>query len=113
MPGRAARTGAYNAADGIYSTAEGSRFNFELATYGARIEGNPTNPTGTPAYVIHELGGGVVHNPFLIESLLRGSINQMKLDYGLTVSPGIDLNARLKQAPIVGRQAARSARMAR
>ena len=51
-----------SATDGRYTTAEGSRFNSLLAK----------NP------------GAIVHNPFLIEALLRASIEQIRRDYGLT-----------------------------
>jgi hypothetical protein len=50
------------AGDGKITTGEGSEFNLQLAEQ----EGSP------------------VHNPFLIEALLIASIDQIKLDYGLT-----------------------------
>jgi hypothetical protein len=46
--------------DGRYTTAEGSWFNVKLA----------------------EAPGALVHNPFLIEALIRASIAQMQRDYG-------------------------------
>ena len=49
--------------DGRYTTAEGSWFNVKLA----------------------EAPGAAVHNPFLIEALLRASITQMQRDYGTPV----------------------------
>lgn len=48
--------------DGRYTTAEGSRFNSQLA----------------------KRTGAEVHNPFLIEALLRASIEQIRRDYALT-----------------------------
>ena len=48
--------------DGRYTTAEGSKFNSSLA----------------------KATGAEVHNPFLIEALLRASIEQIRRDYGLT-----------------------------
>jgi predicted CXXCH cytochrome family protein len=50
-----------NPNDGRYSTAEGARFNSQLA----------------------DRSGSAVHNAFLMEALLIGSIQQMQRDYGL------------------------------
>jgi predicted CXXCH cytochrome family protein len=55
------------------TTAEGARFNSQLATQ-----------PGTAA-----------HNPFLAEALLLGSIRQLKADYGLAVSAGLSLRPQL------------------
>lgn len=52
---------AFNAYDNHTTTAEGARFNSELADY----------------------PGSVAHNPFLIVELLRASIEQVQKDYGL------------------------------
>jgi predicted CXXCH cytochrome family protein len=51
----------FDEGDGRYSTAEGARFNAQLALF----------------------RGSVIHNPFLLEALLRASIAQVRLDYGL------------------------------
>jgi predicted CXXCH cytochrome family protein len=51
----------FNDDDDLYTVAEGSRFNLELA----------------------ETTGSVVHNPFLIRALLNASIAEMKDRYGL------------------------------
>ena len=59
----------YNDKDNRYSTAEGSRFNRQLAQF----------------------KGSQIHNPWLIEALLRASIRQMQTDYGITPPPGINL----------------------
>jgi hypothetical protein len=53
--------------DGLITTGEGSEFNLQLAEQ----EGSP------------------LHNPFLIEALLRASIDQIELDYGFKPSPGL------------------------
>jgi predicted CXXCH cytochrome family protein len=50
-----------NPNDGRYSTAEGARFNSQLA----------------------DRSGSAVHNAFLMEALLIGSIQQMQRDYGV------------------------------
>jgi hypothetical protein len=63
--------------DNRYSTAAGARFNSQLA----------------------DRPGSVVHNPFLIEALLIGSIQQVQRDYG--IAPSADaavLDARLRSA---------------
>jgi predicted CXXCH cytochrome family protein len=53
----------------VYTTARGAKFNADLA----------------------DQAGAFVHNPFLIEQLLRASISQMAKDYNLTPSPGYRL----------------------
>jgi predicted CXXCH cytochrome family protein len=59
--------------DGVYTTAEGSRFNMELA----------------------RKAGTAVHNPFLVETLLLASIHQIELDYQLRPSSTLSLEAEL------------------
>jgi hypothetical protein len=63
----------YDPADSRYTTAEGARFNRELA----------------------QVRGSEIHNPWLIEALLRGSIRQLQLDYGLAPPAGINLEQEL------------------
>jgi len=58
------------ATDGRYTTVEGAAFNSALA----------------------KKGGAPAHNPFLIEQLLTATIKQMQIDYGLSVSPTLNLN---------------------
>ncbi|HUF68002.1 MAG TPA: multiheme c-type cytochrome [Longimicrobiales bacterium] len=58
--------------DARYTTAEGSRFNMQLAAY----------------------PGSAIHNPFLIESLLIASIRQIESDYGLVAG------SRVSRVPI-------------
>jgi predicted CXXCH cytochrome family protein len=63
--------------DGRYSTAEGARFNSQLA----------------------DRSGSVAHNPFLMEALLIGSINQMRRDYNLEGGvPAAELEVHLRRA---------------
>jgi predicted CXXCH cytochrome family protein len=52
----------FNPNDNRYSTAEGARFNSQLA----------------------DRPGSATHNPFLVEALLIGSINQVRVDYGIS-----------------------------
>jgi predicted CXXCH cytochrome family protein len=65
--------GEFDQQDNRYTTAEGSRFNRELA----------------------QVKGSEIHNPWLIESLLRASIEQMQIDYGITPPPGVNLSQEL------------------
>jgi hypothetical protein len=62
------------AGDGLITTAEGAKFNLQLA----------------------EQQGSPLHNPFLIEALLIASIQQIELDYGLTAAPGLPLEKLLR-----------------
>jgi predicted CXXCH cytochrome family protein len=65
-----------NPTDTRYTTAEGARFNSQLA----------------------DRSGSVAHNPFLMEALLIASIQQIQTQYG--VAPGaIDLSAQLTAPP--------------
>ncbi|MEX2608780.1 MAG: hypothetical protein WEA24_02455, partial [Gemmatimonadota bacterium] len=59
----------WNTDDGVYTTAEGATFNYELALY----------------------PGSAIHNPFLLEALLTSSIRQVKTDYGVAVRAGVNL----------------------
>lgn len=63
----------YNDQDNRYTTAEGARFNRQLAQF----------------------RGSEVHNPWLIEALLRASIRQLQQDYGITPPPGVSLGQEL------------------
>ena len=63
--------------DGRYSTAEGAQFNSKMA----------------------DMSGSVVHNPFLLEALLTGSINQLTKDYGVTATPGVVLTNIMRTYP--------------
>jgi predicted CXXCH cytochrome family protein len=50
---------------GRYTTADGSRFNLQLA----------------------RVPGSEVHNPFLVAALLRASMRQVEIDYGVAAAP--------------------------
>jgi predicted CXXCH cytochrome family protein len=61
--------------DGRYSTAEGARFNSQLA----------------------DRPGSIVHNPFLLEALLIGSIQQVQRDYGIAPAASVqELEAMMR-----------------
>lgn len=55
----------FDSTDGRLTTAEGARFNAELSA----------------------LRGSPVHNPFLVEELLRASIQRVQADYGVAPAP--------------------------
>ena len=63
--------------DNRYSTAEGAQFNSKLA----------------------DMEGSVVHNPFLLEALLTGSIAQITKDYGIKSAPGVVLQNIMRTYP--------------
>jgi predicted CXXCH cytochrome family protein len=74
----------FNPNDGRYSTAEGARFNSQLA----------------------QRSGSAVHNPFLMEALLIGSIQQVQRDYNIfPESPAAVLDAALQRALELARTA--------
>ena len=58
----------FAATDGILTVAEGAKFDVGIAE-----------------------GGAPVHNPFLVESLLIGSINEVRRTYGLSAQTKVDL----------------------
>lgn len=60
--------------DNLITTAEGARFNRDMAN----------------------MEGSVVHNPFLMEALLLASIKQLETDYGVQPSATLSLKAELK-----------------
>jgi predicted CXXCH cytochrome family protein len=65
--------GEFNANDNRYTTAEGSRFNRQLA----------------------QVKGSEVHNPVLVKALLRASIRQMNLSYGIPLPPAFNVSPEL------------------
>jgi predicted CXXCH cytochrome family protein len=68
---------AFNANDSIFSTAEGAKFNSQLA----------------------DMAGSVVHNPFLLESLLTASITQVEKDYSLAPASNLVLKNIMRTFP--------------
>jgi predicted CXXCH cytochrome family protein len=70
-------TAEFDPNDGRYSTAEGARFNSQLA----------------------DRYGSVAHNPFLMEALLIASIQQVQRDYGVApAAAAAELDGYLRQA---------------
>jgi hypothetical protein len=65
----------FSTTDGIYTTAEGSRFNSGLGA----------------------ITSSAIHNPFLTEALLTASIAQVKKDYGVSAVSGISLEPMLQR----------------
>jgi len=63
--------------DNRYTTAEGAQFNSKLA----------------------DMSGSVVHNPFLLEALLTGSIQQVTKDYGIQPTAGVNLSLLMRTYP--------------
>ncbi|CAN5864186.1 hypothetical protein BH23GEM9_BH23GEM9_10220 [soil metagenome] len=74
----------FNPNDNRYSTAEGARFNSQLA----------------------DRSGSVAHNPFLMEALLIGSIQQVQRDYGVSPSTSAaELDGNMQRVLSLARQA--------
>ena len=63
----------FSTTDNRISTGEGARFNSQLARE----------------------RGSAAHNPFLIEALLLASLNQIKIDYGLSASARLSMKPEL------------------
>lgn len=76
-PGLTAAGGEIDAANPIFTTAEGSYFNYRLATFGGKVQGSTT------------------HNPFLTEALLLASIAAVEDQYGVPPASGRDASAEL------------------
>jgi len=72
---KATRPTEFSVTDNKITTAEGANFN-SLTAYNAT--------TGA-------MTGNTVHNPFLMEALLTASIAQLKKDYGVSITAGVDL----------------------
>jgi predicted CXXCH cytochrome family protein len=62
--------------DNRYTTAEGARFNMQLA----------------------QKKGSIAHNPFLLEALLLASIKQIEIDYGIRPRASVPLQPQLAPA---------------
>lgn len=65
--------GEIDAADGIFTVAEGAFFNMEVAEFGG---------SGRPSPLL-AYAGAAAHNPFLVEQLLIASIRAVENEYGL------------------------------
>ncbi len=79
---KAQKPGEFSTTDNKITTAEGAAFN----------SGSVYNTTTNAATA------AVIHNPYLVEALLTSSIAQLKKDYGVSVTAGLDIsNTFLKQ----------------
>jgi hypothetical protein len=65
----------------VITTAEGAYFNMELAAFGGS-----NRPSVGLTYA-----GAAAHNPFLVEQLLRASINAVVAEYNLSPPVGLDM----------------------
>jgi hypothetical protein len=73
---RVART-EFSNTDNRYTTGEGAQFNSSLA----------------------DKVGSEVHNPFLLEALLIGSIQQVQKDYGIAPAGTVSLKPEMRTPP--------------
>jgi predicted CXXCH cytochrome family protein len=71
--------GEINAGD-PFTVADGAFFNYQLATFGS-----------------HSGRGSAVHNPFLTEALLIGSIDAVEEEYGVSANRSVDWDAELQR----------------
>ena len=71
--------GEIDGSNPIFTVAEGAIFNYNLAIHFG--EDNTADPT------IGEYAATTVHNPFLIETLLQASIEEVENRYGVTAAP--------------------------
>ncbi len=67
----------FDTTDGVYTTAEGAKFNAGLGA----------------------ITSSAIHNPFLTEALLTASIAQVQEDYGLQAVSGVSLAPQLQAPP--------------
>ena len=84
--------GEIDAANPIFTVAEGAFFNYNLANFGAANEGDP--PTNEALF------GGAAHNPFLIRALLLSSLQAVQDTYNVTPAGAhepVDWNAKISQ----------------
>lgn len=87
-----------NPFDSRFTTAEGAMWNAQVSYTHDRphwgsgtIEGHGDEHFGS-----HKGSGEGVHNPFLIEALLRESIRAVEDQYGVSASASLDLSPRLE-----------------
>jgi hypothetical protein len=72
----------FSTTDDKITTAEGARFNRDMAQMPGSEEFN-------------RFWQASVHNPFLMEALLLASIKQIEIDYGITPSPALSMERQL------------------
>ncbi|HSL71401.1 MAG TPA: multiheme c-type cytochrome [Longimicrobiales bacterium] len=78
--------GEIDPANPQFTVAEGAFFNLELARFGGSDNADP----------LMQYAASTAHNPFLIEALLLGSINEVTREYGVSARPGLNLEPTLR-----------------
>jgi hypothetical protein len=63
-----------------FTVADGAFFNYQLATFGS-----------------HSGRGSAIHNPFLVETLLIGSIQAVEEEYGVSASIMVNWDAEMQR----------------
>lgn len=84
-PNLAEAGGAIDPFNPTFTVAEGAFFNLELATFGSE-------EFGTNSVI-----GSTVHNPFLIEALLIGSIDAVEEEYGVAGNRVVNWDAEMQR----------------
>jgi hypothetical protein len=92
-PNLAEAGGAIDPFVATFTVAEGAFFNLELATFGSE-------EFGTNSVI-----GSTVHNPFLIEALLIGSIDAVEEEYGVAANLATDWDAEMQRVLTSARNA--------
>ena len=94
-PGLTAPGGEIDPTKPTLTVAEGAYFNLELAQFRGELEqlNKPLDPT-RPGILTW---GSAVHNPFMMESLLLTSIEQVERTYGVRASRTLPRTALLQQ----------------
>jgi predicted CXXCH cytochrome family protein len=89
-------SGALNPFDNQFTTAEGALWNAQVAWTSQRPHWGSGRIEGQEqSFSSHKGSGEGVHNPFLIEALLRASISAVEDRYGLTAS----ISPRIRATP--------------
>jgi predicted CXXCH cytochrome family protein len=78
--------GPIDAANPQFTVAEGAYFNLQLARFGGTDNADP----------LMKYAASTAHNPFLIEALLLGSINEVRRTYAVNPAPGLSLEPMLR-----------------
>ncbi len=84
-PNLAEAGGAIDPFNPTFTVAEGAFFNLEMAQFGSEEFGT------------NSIIGSTVHNPFLIEALLIGSIEAVEEEYGVAANVAVNWDAELQR----------------
>jgi len=80
-----------NPADSTFTTAEGALWNAQVAHTEDRLYwGDFTVGANPEHFGAHKGSGDGVHNPFLLEALLRASIDAVENEYGVTAAATVE-----------------------